>query len=65
MAKVELELLGLTCSGCINKVTEAFITRDDVDQVEVTQHSAHIDGRISTAEAIALIDQLGFEAEEA
>ena len=65
MATFELKLFGLTCGGCINKVTEALVTHAAVEQVDVTLNTAEITGSLSADEAIELIEQLGFEAEEA
>jgi|GEM_PF-1807965 len=64
MPSFELKLMGLTCGGCVNKVTEALILHDQVEQVDVTQNSAEITGNISPDEAIEVIENLGFEAEE-
>ena len=64
MPSFELQLMGLTCGGCVNKVTEALVTHEKVDQVDVTQTSAEITGSISPDEAIEIIENLGFEAEE-
>jgi|AntRauTorcE11897_2_1112592.scaffolds.fasta_scaffold03167_3 copper chaperone CopZ len=64
MPTVELKLMGLTCNGCVNKVTEALMSQDKVDQVDVSQEAATITGSISADEAIEVIENLGFEAEE-
>ncbi len=63
MPTLNLELLGLTCSGCVNKVTEALLQHPQVESAEVSQHHATIQGNISAEEAIELIENLGFEAE--
>ncbi len=64
MPNVQLNLMGLTCSGCVNKVTEALMLNEQVDSVEVTQESASITGKITADQAIEIIEGLGFEAEE-
>ncbi|MDR9468725.1 cation transporter [Marinospirillum sp.] len=64
MPTVELKLMGLTCNGCVNKVTEALMSQESVDQVDVSQEAATITGSISPDEAIEVIENLGFEAEE-
>lgn len=65
MPAFELKLMGLTCGGCVNKVTEALMTLDSVDQVEVTQTSARVEGNLSPEQAIEVIENIGFEAEPA
>lgn len=64
MPTLELKLMGLTCNGCVNKVTEALMLNETVESVEVSQDSASITGEISAEQAIEIIEGLGFEAEE-
>lgn len=64
MPTLELKLMGLTCNGCVNKVTEALMLNEAVESVEISQDSASITGEISAAQAIEIIEGLGFEAEE-
>lgn len=65
MPALELKLMGLTCNGCVNKVTEALMTLESVNEVEVTQTSARIEGNLTAEQAIEVIENLGFEAETA
>lgn len=64
MPTLELKLMGLTCNGCVNKVTEALMLNEAVESVEISQDSASITGEISINQAIEIIEDLGFEAEE-
>ena len=64
MSTLELKLMGLTCNGCVNKVTEALMLNEAVESVEISQDSASITGEISAEQAIEIIEGLGFEAEE-
>lgn len=64
MPTLELKLMGLTCKGCVNKVTEALMLNEAVESVEISQDSASITGEISVDQAIEIIEGLGFEAEE-
>ncbi len=64
MPTLELKLMGLTCNGCVNKVTEALMLNEAVESVEISQDSASITGEISVDQAIEIIEGLGFEAEE-
>ncbi|WP_218563924.1 cation transporter [Marinospirillum perlucidum] len=64
MPSIELKLMGLTCNGCVNKVTEALMQNDQVESVDVSQEAATITGSLSADEAIEIIENLGFEAEE-
>lgn len=64
MPTLELKLMGLTCNGCVNKVTEALMLNEAVESVEISQDSASITGEISAEQAIEIIEGLGFEAEE-
>ncbi|MBE0507645.1 MAG: cation transporter [Marinospirillum sp.] len=65
MPALELKLMGLTCNGCVNKVTEALMTLESVNEVEVTQTSARVEGNLTAEQAIEVIENLGFEAETA
>jgi copper chaperone CopZ len=65
MPALELKLMGLTCNGCVNKVTEALMTLESVNEVEVTQTSARVEGNLTAEQAIEVIENLGFEAESA
>ncbi|GLR65304.1 cation transporter [Marinospirillum insulare] len=64
MPTIELKLMGLTCNGCVNKVTEALMANEAIESVEVSQDSASITGSITADQAIDIIEGLGFEAEE-
>lgn len=64
MPTLELKLMGLTCSGCVNKVTEALMLNEAVESVEVSQDTASITGSLNADQAIEIIEGLGFEAEE-
>lgn len=63
MAEIKLNLLGLTCGGCVKKVETALAAETQVESFEVSQTQATIKGSLSTEEAIELIENLGFEAE--
>ena len=64
MPTLELKLMGLTCNGCVNKVTEALMMNEAVESVEVSQDTASITGSLTADQAIEIIEGLGFEAEE-
>lgn len=64
MAAIKLNLLGLTCGGCVSKVETALEADTRIESFEVSQTQATIKGNLSTEEAIEVIENLGFEAEE-
>lgn len=65
MAEINLNLLGLTCGGCVSKVEGALEADARIESFSVSQTEAKITGSLSTDDAVELIENLGFEAEEA
>ncbi|ODC03296.1 hypothetical protein BFW38_06785 [Terasakiispira papahanaumokuakeensis] len=65
MAKVHLQLSGLTCGGCVNKVTQALMEVEGVESVEVSQTAADIEGSASLEDLIDAVEDAGYEAEKA
>lgn len=63
MTEINLNLLGLTCGGCVKKVEDALSADIRIEAFTVSQTKAVITASLSEDEAIELIENLGFEAE--
>lgn len=58
----ELQLTGLTCQHCVQRVKQSLQQRDDVVHAEVTLHLARITGSASNEALIDTIKQAGYGA---
>ncbi|MGY3944625.1 heavy-metal-associated domain-containing protein [Aeromonas tecta] len=62
---IELTVSGMSCGGCAASLQKALLAQPSVTQAKVDFDSskAVIDGELSKAELIALIEAKGFNAE--
>ncbi|WP_421865247.1 heavy metal translocating P-type ATPase [Motiliproteus sp.] len=63
--RIQLQLDGLSCNGCVNKIRQQIQQQDsDGDiQVDLDSQEAEVISRLAETEVIALISSLGYPAE--
>lgn len=57
-----LALQGLSCEHCVGRVKKALEARPDVEQAEVSLHSAKVTGAADSQALIATVEAAGYEA---
>ena len=60
-SKVVVPLAGLSCGGCVRKLTEALQALDGVEDVQVDKQRASVVGAVSRDAVVHVVEELGYE----
>ncbi|MBV7433683.1 copper-translocating P-type ATPase [Cardiobacteriaceae bacterium TAE3-ERU3] len=60
-SKVVVPLSGLSCGGCVRKLSEALQALDGVEQVQVDKQHASVSGAVSREAVVEVVESLGYE----